>query len=561
MIMASRIKILPEDLVSKIAAGEIIERPASVVKELVENAVDADSTIVTVDITNAGKRMIRIADNGIGMNHEDALLALERHATSKIGKEADLDSILSFGFRGEALPSIAAVSRLRLVTADNDATGGTVVYSEGGRVLKVEEVGCPRGTTVEVGNLFFNTPARLKFLKSNNTELRHITDAIISHALPHPSLHFILRHNSKEVYSLPVVKDCGERILQVWGKEVYEYLWRIGEKASGISVEGFISKPTCTRADRTLQFFFINRRPIRNNSLTHALYEGYKTLLPRERHPIGIIFIEMDPSLVDVNVHPTKREVRFKDQTSVHDLLVKIIREGMKGRAEMSYDKVNTGLLNVEERVPSLPVGQTVADGGRQGRGQTGDIRPLGQIQNTFIVAEVKGELCIIDQHAAHERVLYERIKKATSGSAPPVQPLLIPEQIELSFQEALLLKEEVETLRSFGIELEEFGQNTFILRGIPSFLGQIGYRQLIRDILDALLLEERPKTHDKMEKLIHLMACHSAVKAGQPLTVREMADLIQDLDSASLPFTCPHGRPTAITYSISDLERMFKRR
>ena len=566
--MASRIKALPEDLINKIAAGEIIERPASVVKELVENAIDADSTTVTIDITNAGKKLIQIADNGIGMNRTDALFALERHTTSKISKESDLDAILSFGFRGEALPSIAAVSKLRLTTTASDSIAGTMVYAEGGKVLKVEKIGCPRGTTVEVGNLFFNTPARLKFLKSNSTELRHIADTVISHALPCPFLHFLLRHNGREIYSLPKVKDHGERILQIWGTELYENLLRIEEKDRGIRIEGFISKPTHTRADRTLQLFFINKRPIRNNFLNHALYEGYETLLPKESYPIGIIFIELDPSDVDVNVHPTKREVRFKDTSFVHDLLAKAIREGLIDRDRRMREKV----LSVNEK-PPVYFPSLFYDRGRyelltpvhlKGKEEsigTSDIRPLGQIQNTFIVAEVQDELCIIDQHAAHERVLYEKIKKTYLDSSPPIQPLLIPEQIVLSFQEALLLKEEVETLMSFGFELEEFGQNTFLLRGVPAFLGKGDYPQLIKDIIDTLLVEKKPNTPDNIEEVLSIMACHSAIKAGQPLSVREMTDLIENLNSTSLPYTCPHGRPAAIRYSIGDLERMFKRK
>lgn len=562
------IKILPETLINKIAAGEVVERPASVVKELIENSIDAGADEIIIDILHGGKRLIRVSDNGIGMTKEDAILAFERHATSKIYEEGDLEKIGTMGFRGEALPSIASVSKVLMITSKKGASG-TRIEIEGGKILRVSEAPPSSGTTVEVRDLFFNTPARLAFLKGLNTELSHIVGIVESEALGHPDISFTLNHNRKVFISLPGAKNFIERIHQIYGRDLVENLLEVrsdplARDHSKITIVGYISKPPYSRADRSLQAIFINRRPVKNPVISHAIAEGYHSLMMKERYPVAFLFLEVDYKEVDVNVHPTKREVRFRNSSVVHDLIVRTIREafsenstekrierydseGVKEALEMYMRKVD---LLKEEEGKQIGFGFTP-------KSEMTSKKAFLQAFKTYIVT-VNGEgITIIDQHAAHERVLYEKLRSDKTD----IQRLLTPESIELSPKEAIILQESLDLFKDTGIEIEGFGINTFLIRSIPAFLKGSDIKRLIFDILVELGKGRGVSRIDVIERIRTIMACHGAVRGNQSLTSEEMANLLEELKKTELPHNCPHGRPTTVHFGIADLEKLFRRR
>jgi DNA mismatch repair protein MutL len=600
--MSPKIKVLPDTLINKIAAGEVVERPASVVKELIENSIDAKATEIFVDVVNAGRRMIRVSDNGEGMHREDALLAFEKHATSKITKEADLFDINTLGFRGEALPSIASVSKVRIITRPADADTGILVETEDGKIKKTLEAGAPVGTLIEAADLFYNTPARLKFLKSENTELSHIIALVNQQAIANPHIHFRLSHNNKELLNFSRGEGEGvgvggsisvalyQRIYQVYGEDFLNNMSTISGEENGIRIYGLISKPSFSRADKSHQDIFLNRRHIKNNIISRAIYDAFYTLLPKDRYPVAVIFIDIPPSQVDVNVHPTKREVRFLNQTAVYEAVKKIVKDGLlKGDAVAEGGRVNyliqRGSKGHERR--EFLVSSPDADYERQsgyaiegarvmGQGAAElsnqpiqlsqltecNVIPLGQIDNTYIVADSSGELWLIDQHAAGERILYERLKNSYNNNKIEIQQLLIPEQITLTSAESVILKDYIGILSDIGIEIEAFGADSYVIRGIPSLLGNNGIKQLLLDIIDGLnSFQRRPERNEIVDKIIILMACHGAIRANHGLSNREMLALIEDLMDVCSAFTCPHGRPIVIKFTKTDLEKMFKRR
>ncbi len=604
--MPAKINVLPDILINKIAAGEVVERPASVVKELIENSIDAKATEIFVDVVNAGRRMIRVSDNGEGMHREDALLAFEKHATSKITKEADLFDINTLGFRGEALPSIASVSKVRIITRPADADTGILVETEDGKIKKTQEAGTPVGTLIEVADLFYNTPARLKFLKSENTELSHIIALVNHQAIANPHIHFRLSHNNKELLNLPRAATVSQgsgldhfyhRVNQVYGEDFLNNMSTISGEEGDISIFGFVSKPSFSRADKSHQDIFLNRRYIKNNAISRAIYDAFYTLLPKDRYPAAVIFIDIPPSQVDVNVHPTKREVRFLNQTAVYEAVKKIVKDGLlKGDAVTEGGRVNyliqRGSKGHERR--EFLVSSPDADYERQsgyaiegarvmghgswckGNGAAElsnqpiqlsqltecSVIPLGQIDNTYIVADAGGELWLIDQHAAGERILYERLKNSYNNNKIEIQQLLIPEQITLNSAESVILKDYIGILSDIGIEIEAFGADSYVIRGIPSLLGNNGIKQLLLDIIDGLnSFHGRPERNEIVDKIIILMACHGAIRANHGLSNREMLALIEDLMDVCSAFTCPHGRPIVIKFTKIDLEKMFKRR
>ncbi|MEW6409087.1 MAG: DNA mismatch repair endonuclease MutL [Nitrospirota bacterium] len=564
------IRILPEELVNKIAAGEVVERPASIVKELVENSIDAKSTRITIDIQQGGKKLIRLADNGCGMEREDAILAFERHATSKLRDEAGLWAIKTMGFRGEALPSIASVSRLMMVTSIDAARLGVKVEIEGGRLIGVYDTGAPKGTLVEVKDIFFNMPARLKFLKAMNTELRHIIEIVTQHAIANYRIHFTLSHNRKLLFDFPDSRDIRSRLHQIYGMEFVESLKEIDSKSDHLNVHGFVSLPQVTMADRTHQVFFVNGRPVRNATLTHALYEAYRNTIHKDRHPVAFLFIEMEPASVDVNVHPTKREVAFRDQGSIHDMVVTAIRERI-GSLETVNDKERKDIISEHFQWRDIENGKwwevesDVAFHSRVMEEMQGyllstdreDYRFI-QIDGTFIVAVSHQGITIIDQHAAHERILYETLKKAYNFKQITSQSLLIPVVIELSPAETIILREQMGLITSIGIEVEEFSGASFIIRSVPSVLSGCDPRMLLLDLLTTI---SKNTSTNLMDAVMATMACHGAVRANQPLNSNQMSQLMKDLEKTDMPHTCPHGRPTIIRFMTEELKRMFKRR
>lgn len=597
--LLGKIAILSADLVNRIAAGEVIERPASVVKELVENSIDAGSTRIEVDLKAGGRLLVRVQDDGEGMHKQDALLAFQRHATSKIRTDQDLLSIQTLGFRGEALPSIAAVSKVRMVTSPRGVNVGTEVLLEAGELLKVQETGAPPGTQIEVRELFFNTPARLKFLKSIATELGHVSRLMNQRALAHPHLSFRLSHEGKQLLDLPAVQNWVQRVEQVYGRSFADHLATVEGEWAKIKIWGAVSKPPYTKGTRAYQEVFINARPISSPFILHAVYEAYDAAIMKGQHPVVLLFLEMDGQMLDVNVHPTKQEVRFHNQKLIYDLIKECVKTGFQRtfqegiyssdspsqathtdrvrEAAVTYLKThagpemegrlrgadqNSGLLSEGTGRPSPVVPYPAPRGGGSDlSGLLEEVRPLGQVYDTYILARIHGELWIIDQHAAHERVLYERYLKAIQESQIPVQRLLIPQTLELSKAQMMILREGLDSLESLGLEMESFGPQSMVIRALPPFLAKADLESLVIDLIeDWIGMEKTPSAEDRQKGWVATMACHGAIKANDGLTVPEMEALLRDILQLPMAITCPHGRPLRVKFSRKELETIFHR-
>jgi DNA mismatch repair protein MutL len=584
------IKVLPDNVINKIAAGEVVERPASVVKELIENAIDSGATEIFIDIEQAGRRLIRVSDNGCGMSSEDAQAAFLRHATSKITNDADLGSIHTMGFRGEALSSIASVSQVRLLSAMKDAVSGVLIEVEGGIVKAVSDAATPGGTSLEISHLFFNTPARLKFLKSPTTEFSHILTAVSRQAMAHPIIHFRLTHNKKSVLDLPPSTSVKDRIFQLTGQEIAENVIEISGGRDSIHIHGLIGRPGYSRADKTYQEFFVNRRAVRNPSLNHALYSAYGDMLMRNRHPVAFIALDVDPAFVDVNVHPAKAEVRFRNQSQLHDLVRDVIREALRGMNVLSAttrddgvrEAVSDYLQSAECGARDAELGNTISKSAAMEQNREMDyspspvskdshskfrisnselLYPLAQVHDSFILAQSKEGMAIIDQHAAHERVLFERLQEQFRGGNVPLQQLLIPEQVELGPAQSALLAEYLPELSKLGFLVEDFGNSTFVIKAVPVLLVGADQKRLLLDILDEVNVHGKSGKMDEVrDEMLSTMACHPAIKVHRHLDQREMETLVDDLFQCRMPHTCPHGRPTVIQFSMDEIKKMFKR-
>jgi len=542
-----RIKILPEDLINKIAAGEVVERPASVVKELVENSIDAGATQIVIEIQNAGKKLIRVADNGRGMTPEEIEIALQRHSTSKISSIEDLFNIRTLGFRGEALPSIASVSKLRIEPNPSGA-----------------------GITVESKDLFYNVPARKKFLKSDATEVGHIGEFVSKYAMAYPQIAFKLVSDGKALISSAGNGKLIDAILSIYGAELAKELVEIDSQFQPGRIFGFASRATLSRIDKNYETFYVNGRFVRNFLLNRALEEAYRTLIPGNRYPVGILFIDIDPRQVDVNVHPTKREVKFLKTNEVLDAVTSAVSKALTNVREYQNTCLPAGTVRVSEgedqkiRISEKPemmdvffpvVSQSI----ELEVTAVQPLIPIYQLKNTYIVATDGEELALIDQHAAHERILYDRLGHESRVAGQ--QALLIPETLDLRPEEAAILRENIGYLKDLGFELEEFGGNSFILRSIPAISSKVPARQLLIDIVSELQASGKSvELQVKQENLRKLIACHSAIKAGDSLTREEMNQLIKDLYSTPNPLTCPHGRPTLIRITEEELKKKFAR-
>jgi DNA mismatch repair protein MutL len=534
----SQIRILPPILRNKIAAGEVIERPASVVKELIENSIDAGSTDIRIEILYGGKRLMKVSDNGNGMDKEDALLCGERYATSKLIKEEDLLHIMTMGFRGEALPSITSVAKVKLVTAPKGSHKGVSVEIHGGEVKSVKDSPSV-GTTVEVRDLFFNTPVRKKFLKGHNTETFHIIDRVTEQALAHHEIGFSLVSDNHEIMRIPVASSLRERVMQIYGDEFLGGLIETSRDIPDIIMTCFISKETNLRNSKTYQFIFINKRPIRDPSLTHAVYNAYEGILPPKKHPVFFLFLMINPAVIDVNVHPAKREVRFENKEPVYHFVLSVIRDALPQPVHPSpYGPPSPSVisealdLEYETSISFIPLG------------------------DAFIALSGRGGLTLVDQHAAHERILYERFLRGVDLNS---HPLLFPKQVQLSHKEYHMILTNSLILKDFGIETDDFGHNTVIVRSLPEVLRDADIRGILADIASCLIEGIAPDRELK-EALAAKIACHQSVRGKTILKQEEVEQLLSDLQKCLHPDNCPHGRPTKIFFSLEDLKRMFKR-
>jgi DNA mismatch repair protein MutL len=601
----SKIKILPEILSNKIAAGEVVERPASVVKELLENALDAESDRIIIEIEKGGRSLIRVSDNGTGMNRDDALLSLERYATSKIFSDQDLFSINTLGFRGEALPSIASVSRFTLVTRDKVSNTGTEIIVDGGKIKQVSETGAPVGTMISVQQLFFNTPARRKFLKSIGTEMSHITEAVASTAMGWPGVRFKIIHNNRTLKNWPATNDPYERIIDVVGRDLKQDLHPIAFQADGVAVSGWISSPRVTRTTSRGLYIFVNGRYVRDRIMQHALFQGYSQRLIKGQFPVAVITIKVPFDQVDVNVHPTKSEVRFANQRQVHDAvkraaaqtLYEIDHPGWRP-PEFSRTMENAAIPRIAESLSKdfgfnkqgfldqndVPVNEIrLETEGKKTAQQTeaqnfqpatrssqepiwqkrhfADLRVIGQYHNTYLVCESEKGLIIIDQHAAHERIIYEQLCAQAATTKTAAQQLLVPETIELGFKESQVLEKLLPGMNSLGLGIEHFGGNTFIVKSVPALLADRELKPVVIEMAEEMVeLGSSPGLEKALDHCRMIMACHGAIRAGQPLSDEQVQNLLDQLDACDNPSHCPHGRPTWIRWDLKMLEKSFKR-
>ncbi len=656
-----RIHVLPEHVANKIAAGEVVERPASVVKELLENSLDAGARRIRVNIEGGGRKLIQVIDDGCGMLHDDAMLAFERHATSKIRNADDLLNIATLGFRGEALPSIASVSRLRLESHATEDAAGTVIEIAGGRILTVEEAGLPLGTSISIRDLFFNIPARRKFLKAESTELSHIASLVTHYTLAHPEMHWELHSSTHAMLIAPPVPDHAQRIYQVFGKEILDQLiplsallpldrsglpqpppWRrqsqdedeeTTETALGeVRLHGFISRPEVQKLNRNSIFIFVNGRLIRDRVVQHALTEAYRNILPPTVYPVVLLFLEMPFTEVDVNVHPSKTEVRFRQSTTLHDFIRDSVRAMlMKARPVPAFMSeihaqataspslspsaralTDVDALHVTEadaafalqapEVPpftaslqfgndgiaidanaAIPVArfgpQTFNNAGTGNPGGNGctavlpdedlpvsldslsTLKPLGQIRDSFILAVNSQGLWIIDQHVAHERILFEKILRQRLANSPDRQQLLMPLVVELTPSQMAVFSQISDELDRNGFEVEPFGTRTIAVKTTAAGVSPPEVEHMLHEILEQFEREEQSLNLEKIRANIAAsIACHAAIKINMPLERNKMEWLLQELSKTDCPMSCPHGRPVVLRYSVKDIQRAFKR-
>lgn len=555
------IRVLPPNIVEKIAAGEVVERPASVVKELVENSIDAGATKIAIHVEGGGTKRIRVVDDGCGMSEEDAILALKRHATSKIKSEEDLNRISTLGFRGEALPSIAAVSKLTIITKRKEDLVGTKIHVEGGEIKNITSIGAPPGTSVLVEELFYNAPARRKFLKSERSEFFQIYSIVEKYAIIYENIHFKLVHNGKEIFNLPP-SNLKARIARLWGKEIADAMVEI-KKSNRMKIKGLIAKPYQVRRDKNKLLIFVNGRYVKSRIIEDALVEGYGTLLFRDSYPIAILKIQVEPDEIDVNVHPAKLFVKFKDENRIKKEIANLIWSSLtkeenipskiiarEERAEkIKIEREKQMVFDVEEpskmrRIEDfIPIMRTIP------------MEILGQVDDTYIILKSSEGLVIVDQHAAHERIRYERFLRDMKDKN--IQKLLEPIILNLDYKEYQFILEQKESLRDYGFIIEDFGTNSIVVRGIPPILTKRDAEDAIREIAQL-----GPKSiEEKRDELIKLISCKGAIKAHQKLSQFEMEKLIMDLLRCENPYTCPHGRPTMIKIKNEDLEKMFKRK
>jgi len=612
----SRIKLLPETVASQVAAGEVVERPASVVKELVENSIDAGASSIEIGIQRGGISRIRVVDDGCGMDRDDALLSLERHATSKIASAADLAAISTLGFRGEALPSIASVSRFRLTTREPRAVAGTEILVNGGRIETVRDGGEAPGTQVEVRSLFYNVPARRKFLRSETTETRNIEHQFFLQALAQPAIGFSLVRDEKVALQLPVTASLRDRIRDLYGAEFLNELLEISEREyQGVRVRGWLGRAGVSRQTRAQQFVFVNGRAIDSGILATALREGYHTALMRGQFPVTFLFVDLDSQDVDVNVHPAKREVRFRDPGRIREAIVEAVRRTLEsGRvdwqrkfsppapggttavlsqisppvqpsAPSSFERMGRDSARPSTSLspdqPTLPQPPMTGRGDSPNRGRAIEVNHpyltpepgaapkddqqfqiIGVLNRLYVLMENSDGLVLVDQHAAHERILFEELRRRMEEEGVPSQRMLLPQIFSLPPRDAEWVERNVATLQKMGIGIEGFGAHSFRVDTLPAFLEIADATDFLRRVIDELKTTSRSSSPLRLgEDMIAKTVCRHAVKANDPLRYAEIEKLIRDLLACDLPYCCPHGRPTMIQISHAELEKKFGRK
>ena len=590
----SFVHVLDDNTINKIAAGEVVERPASVIKELVENAIDAKADRIEVEIMAGGTSFMRVSDNGIGMSREDAEKAILRHATSKIVQVDDLQAIATLGFRGEALPSIASVSRFTLQTRQAGAELGTEIKITGGKTTEIGAAGCNLGTTIRVEDLFFNTPARKKFLKTNNTESGRINEFIIKLAISHPEIAFKLINNNKSSLATPGRGDLKETLQSLYGASVGQSLLPLKFEDEDIKLWGFVSKPSAIRSSRSWQTFIVNGRIIASRAIAKAIDNAYHALIPKSGYPLIALNIEVPQHTIDVNVHPQKTEMKFEDEGRIFKAVYKAVLDAVRpkgqagqlgqlaAQADHVQQHVEKGLqeLNFGQPVMNFPLReekpamtwqegttalaqdksvklvQSVVD--EEKKLPTAGMIPIGQVDDTYIIAQDGDSLYIVDQHAAHERVLFDRF--SAQAEHIPSQQLLVHLILDFSSHESQIIEENLELLAGLGFGLEPSGPNQFRLMEVPSDVPSGQAEEFIREVLASMEELHRPTAAELRQAVLATTACKAAIKAGFKLNYRQMEILLQELNDTAMPYTCPHGRPTIIKFSSDELAKMFKR-
>ena len=594
--MSPKIHILPEQLANQIAAGEVVERPASVVKELLENAIDAGATELFVDAEQGGKRLVKVADNGCGMAKEDLFLALERHATSKIASSDDLFALHTLGFRGEALPSIASVSRLRLTSRPTDQELGWQLYAEGGTIRQAEALGAVSGTVVEVRDLFFNTPGRRKFMRSDETEFGHLADVVTRLALARPDIHLRLTHNGRVHLEAYRHQRLEERVAALLGRSLAVDLLPIEtESDHGEMLTGLLGRPALNRSAASHLYTYVNGRFVRDRLIQHAILEAYRTLLEKRRYPVAVLFLDLPPQMVDVNVHPTKHEVRFREQQRVHDFVMGAVRSRLLGATgtaartgEDGYllatspgtatNPADTARAGVQESLAAYAVrppaaapplwraggkGEALAFAGASPTsGQLPDgWRVIGQYLNSYLVCQAGDDLLLLDQHAAHERIGFEKLRGQLAGGGIERQRLLFPAVIECDHRQAAVLAEHLDDFARLGFELAAFGGRSFSLTALPQLLAGADPERLVLDMAEELAQIGRGSSLDAaLDQVLMRLACHAMIRANQPLARPEMETLLAELAGIDFGSHCPHGRPVLRRMGRSEIERFFHR-
>jgi DNA mismatch repair protein MutL len=577
-----KIHILSDEMTSRIAAGEVVERPASVVKELIENSLDAGAMEIFVWIERSGTSLIRVTDNGEGMAVEDLALAVERHATSKIRDDEDLFRIATLGFRGEALPSIGSVSRMEIISRSPDSSSGHRLRVEGGKKQEIVAAAAAVGTTIEIRDIFFNTPARRKFLKSPATELSHICDVVNRMALAHPNVHFRLQHDGRNLADYAAEKEAKDRLQQVLGRDVARGLVPFSSRHGELSARGFLSSAPASFPNARYLHTFVNRRYVRDKVLTHAVLQGYDTLLMKGQYPAVVLFLDVPFSDVDVNVHPAKHEVRFRRQSDVHEGVATAIRLALqreaKGALLPRHNLEQAAFAGVRESaLPYLSYSSARHDTATH-PGEACPIPPkgvreptvdgffssmnvLGQILDCYLVCSSSQGLALIDQHAAHERVAFEKLRRDLNSGKVQTQNLLIPQTLELSAGEVALLEKELALLERFGYLIETVGPENYAITAVPAFLPEGDYRHALRRMIAEVAEVEKSETvRQHLEERLATIACHSVIRANRRLEISEMRALLQELDQTEFATQCPHGRPVLVGFSRDELDRMFKR-
>jgi len=604
--MANRIHLLEETVANRIAAGEVIERPASVIKELVDNALDAGATQIDIESQRGGKGLMRVSDNGSGMSYDDALLCLERHATSKIRSAEDLLSIGTFGFRGEALPSIASVCRFRLLTREHVALAGTEIVMDGGKLISVKEAGCAPGTSVEIRSLFLHTPGRRKFLRSDDTEKAHIEQCVRLAVLARPEVGFSLNQDDHTSFRYPAASDLAQRLHQIFGKSWMEHMLPVETKDSAMRLYGYIGQPGVSRGNRQEHHLYVNGRPVQNATLNYAVLEGYHNTLMRGRFPVLILFLEIDPTQVDVNVHPAKREVRFRDDSLVRSFVTAAVRDALRASTHEALEVSLVSSPQPLRPVSSLahttpppppqswtglptPIIQNNPEPRQTGFFDSGsptrellpavrwqeserniplpdernhDLKIIGLMLGLYVVAEGLNGIVLIDQHAAHERVLFEQMLERVAKEEILSQGLLVPISLQLPPTQSDFLRQNLDSLQAVGLGVASLGGNSFMIDALPPMIKTQHIEDFFRTMLVDLMEAggETRRERKLSEEIVAKTVCRHAVKANDILGRAELEKLIVDLHKCDLPYTCPHGRPTMILLSRDELEKKFGR-